>query len=539
MNNTKHNINPKKMTQQRQRSSHQAGWSGRRKLVSVGSTRSSLLVMGVMIASVMLNDSMIGTFYHHSPFQRTADILQTGTYYYQPTAVSANVGARNTCTVLAFQTMLPTYCPRPSLPVGKNRRCFVPPSSFGGFQKMKTKTMKVNPPKSPTARWWVDDGTGIVSSGPQVSSIAKMKVQRYYNTWEWKYNGRTYLINYRVEGGSISGSGGAHGNRNTVGNRNGHSILLIHGFGANLNHFRYNIPSLVHEGYTVYAMDLLGFGGSEKPKDPQSVGFCVELFAQQMIDFMASRHTNDNDLDDDDDVDVDDDVGSPEPQQQQQQRSWILAGNSIGGLCSLQVAARASKETFPFEISSLVLFNSAGGMTGFRYSDVPVPFHPLMGHVQYFVLGPIHGPLLYRVLAQKTTIQPLLQNAGIYKDPTNVDDELLSMLLDPAMDDGAQDVFLSVYSGPAGPTRESLLPHIRIPILALWGEEDGFTPYDDTVRALPSFHGSDDMILDAIPNAGHCLHDECPDIVNMKMISFLKERLGGVSVSNNNNTNVE
>lgn len=44
-------------------------------------------------------------------------------------------------------------------------------------------------------------------------------------------------------------------------------ILLIHGFGASVGHFRKNIPTLVGEGYRVYAIDLLGFGASDKPTD--------------------------------------------------------------------------------------------------------------------------------------------------------------------------------------------------------------------------------------------------------------------------------
>ena len=59
----------------------------------------------------------------------------------------------------------------------------------------------------------------------------------------------------------------------------------------------------------------------------------------------------------------------------------------------------------PFDIASIVLFNSAGGMSGFRYSDVPAVFHPLMAHVQYFVLNKkfFHGSLVYGVLAQRST----------------------------------------------------------------------------------------------------------------------------------------
>lgn len=40
-------------------------------------------------------------------------------------------------------------------------------------------------------------------------------------------------------------------------------LLLVHGFGASVYHWRYNIPAL-SEKYHVYALDLLGFGLSDK-----------------------------------------------------------------------------------------------------------------------------------------------------------------------------------------------------------------------------------------------------------------------------------
>ena len=42
------------------------------------------------------------------------------------------------------------------------------------------------------------------------------------------------------------------------------TILLVHGFGASAYHWRYNIPALVEAGYRVFAVDLLGFGWSDK-----------------------------------------------------------------------------------------------------------------------------------------------------------------------------------------------------------------------------------------------------------------------------------
>ena len=44
----------------------------------------------------------------------------------------------------------------------------------------------------------------------------------------------------------------------------GTPLLLIHGFGASAYHWRYNINELA-KTHRVYAIDLLGFGWSDKP----------------------------------------------------------------------------------------------------------------------------------------------------------------------------------------------------------------------------------------------------------------------------------
>lgn len=164
-------------------------------------------------------------------------------------------------------------------------------------------------------------------------------------------------------------------------------------------------------------------------------------------------------------------------------------------------------------------------MTGWRYKDVPAQFHPLMGHVQYFLLSPyFHGKFVFNTLINRDIIKTVLTQAGIYGNTRNVDDDLFDILLQPAADPGAADVFCRVFTGPSGPTRESLISKVKVPVLALWGSEDGFTPLDDDVRALESLHAGKDWTLDVVDGAGHCLHDERPELVNAKMIDFLTKR---------------
>eukprot|EP01040_Poterioochromonas_malhamensis_P016742 gene16742-19083_t len=49
------------------------------------------------------------------------------------------------------------------------------------------------------------------------------------------------------------------------------SVLFVHGFGGNADQFRKNLPSLASQGYPSYAIDLLGYGYSDKP-NPKPYG---------------------------------------------------------------------------------------------------------------------------------------------------------------------------------------------------------------------------------------------------------------------------
>lgn len=306
---------------------------------------------------------------------------------------------------------------------------------------------------------------GAGSSGP--------KVQRFYDTFAWKQNSRTmrdYNINYRVEGP-----------------QDGPKILLVHGFGANVNHFRFQFPALVAEGYRVYAVDLLGFGASDKPKDEN---YSIDLFVQLLEDFVNAISSGGE--------------------------SWVVAGNSIGGLCSLGLA-----NTLPDTIKGVVLFNSSGGMSAFRYEQVPFFIRPIMWLVQKFILGnPERGGQFFDSFRTRENVESILMTQGVYGNTSNVDDELLEILLGPADDDGAREVFLKVFGGDPGPTPESYLAKINCPVLALWGEADPWT-----VIAMGEAFGkhAKQYRLERLPGAGHCPHDDTPELVHEIMLPWLTE----------------
>lgn len=91
--------------------------------------------------------------------------------------------------------------------------------------------------------------------------------------------------------------------------------------------------------YQVYALDLVGFGASDKPVQQ----YTIELWAELIKDFLAEFA-----------------AGTPA----------AVVGNSIGSLSCLTAAAAASEG----QLAGLVLLNSAGAMNnkvGTRTSFVP------------------------------------------------------------------------------------------------------------------------------------------------------------------------
>jgi pimeloyl-ACP methyl ester carboxylesterase len=75
-------------------------------------------------------------------------------------------------------------------------------------------------------------------------------------------------------------------------------------------------------------------------------------------------------------------------------------------------------------------------------------------------------------------------------------------------------------TAPAGPKPEELLPRVTCPLLVLWGEDDPWTPIDgaDIYR---TWNGKAMIDFFAIPNAGHCPHDDRPEVVNRRVLDWL------------------
>lgn len=263
----------------------------------------------------------------------------------------------------------------------------------------------------------------------------------------------------------------------------GQPLILIHGFGAAIGHWRQNIPVLAAAGYKVFALDLLGFGKSDKPL----LDYSLELWETLLKDFWTAHV----------------------------QEPAVFIGNSIGALLSLMVIA-----DYPELAAGGVLLNAAGGL-----NHRPEELNPLLRLVMTAFTklagSNLVGPFLFNRIRQKPRLRRTLQQ--VYCDRTAVTDELIDLIYQPACDPGAQKVFASILTAAPGPRPEDLLPKVTQPLLILWGEADPWTPivgskiYQD-LAAIPSSQAQ----FISIPQTGHCPHDERPEIVNAHIIKWLE-----------------
>jgi pimeloyl-ACP methyl ester carboxylesterase len=259
----------------------------------------------------------------------------------------------------------------------------------------------------------------------------------------------------------------------------GTPLLLLHGFGASIGHWKKNIPVLAAAGYQVFALDLLGFGGSAKP----ALDYSMELWQDLVMDFWRAHI----------------------------QRPMVVVGNSIGGLLSLMILAN-----HPEQVLGGVLLNPAGSLNH-RPEDMNPLFGQVMGTFSKLASSAWLGPWLFDQIRSKSRIRNSLKQ--IYRNPIAITNELVEMLYQPSCDPGAQPVFAAVLSAPPGPRPGDLLPQITAPVLVLWGEDDPWTP----IQAAAPYAAAEFEII-PIPRTGHCPHDERPEIVNPCILTWLRQQ---------------
>ncbi|KAG8057541.1 hypothetical protein GUJ93_ZPchr0002g24229 [Zizania palustris] len=242
----------------------------------------------------------------------------------------------------------------------------------------------------------------------------------------------------------------------------GPAVLLVHGFGASLQHFRDNISGIADQGCRVWALTLLGFGKSEKP----NINYTELLWSELLRDFI---------------VDV---VREP----------VHLVGNSIGGyICAITAGL------WPSLARSLILLNTAGSVVP-SYSFVPLSKE---GRTSW----------LSRLQARLALLFLRSRAGSILKEyyPTRterVDKPLVDEIIRASYDPGAATVIESIFSFNLSIPLNFLFDSFGGKILFVQGLKDPLTNSNQFLSMLRK-HCSEVHIREL--DAGHAPHDEVPD----------------------------
>ncbi|MDM7936685.1 MAG: alpha/beta fold hydrolase [Cyanobium sp. CZS 48M] len=260
----------------------------------------------------------------------------------------------------------------------------------------------------------------------------------------------------------------------------GPAVLLVHGFGASTDHWRYNIPVLA-ERHEIHAIDLLGFGRSAKP---EGLPYGGGLWRDQLVAYVRER------------------IGRP----------TVLVGNSLGGFAALAAGAALGSEA-----AGVVLINAAG-----PFSDEQAPPKGWGAIARRSIGGALLGsPVLQRLLFENlrrpATIRRTLNQ--VYIDRRNVNDELVEAIRRPSLDPGAFGVFRTVFDIPRGQPLDELFAQLQCPLLLLWGLRD---PWINAAGRRAAFQRhAPDATTEVVLDAGHCPHDEVPEQVNAALLEWL------------------
>jgi pimeloyl-ACP methyl ester carboxylesterase len=254
----------------------------------------------------------------------------------------------------------------------------------------------------------------------------------------------------------------------------GKPMVLLHGFGASTYSWRYIIEALGKD-HEVFAIDLKGFGLSDKPCDDR---YSVKDQSDMVMAFIAHHHLKD----------------------------VTVFGHSFGGgvaLFSCLEGARSGENP----ISRMVLLDSA---------SLPQEF-------PYFI-SMLRTPVLDRIslslVPDRVNVRMLLNEA--FHDGSKITEEMVEVYSGYLDLPGAHHSLIATARQIVPSEMETVIRRYReisVPVLLVWGEEDDVIPLSVGQTLLTVIPGAR---LQTIKNCGHVPQEECPE----ETIRIIKEFLG-------------
>lgn len=254
----------------------------------------------------------------------------------------------------------------------------------------------------------------------------------------------------------------------------GPPILLVHGVHAAAWSYEWhdNVDYLARTN-TVYTIDLLGFGRSDRP----AIRYSARLYISLISDF------------------VDQVIGDP----------CVLVGTTLSGAYAIVLGAR-DPQRFPavalISPTGLVRLNQRSGI--------------LSEAGQLAVYAPVVGTAMFNALVSRRSIRHYLEKT--YADDSIVTDELVEIYYWTSHQRGARHAPAAFISGHLNIDVRQALRRLSQPALLIWGEEGTAAPMEES-RSFRTLKPDLEMAL--LSPAGDLPHDERPDDFNVILSTWL------------------
>jgi pimeloyl-ACP methyl ester carboxylesterase len=238
----------------------------------------------------------------------------------------------------------------------------------------------------------------------------------------------------------------------------GRDVVLVHGNGSSTYSWRHVLEPLAAR-YRVHALDLPGYGFSDKPADGRYDGVWLEEFLVGYLDVAGVRRA-------------------------------VLVGNSMGGEVATETAMRD-----PARVAALVLLG-AGGLPEARADGVPLSHRML--------IWPVIGPVLQR-LPVRSRLGARLREA-VY-DPATITETDVDVYYAAFASAGGGYAFLArLRAEPVD--RSARVATIAAPTLVVTGDTDRLVPPATARRYHELIRGSELLVLE---QTGHLPQEERPE----------------------------
>jgi pimeloyl-ACP methyl ester carboxylesterase len=264
------------------------------------------------------------------------------------------------------------------------------------------------------------------------------------------------------------------------GDHNNPTLLLIHGFTASAYVWKTVAPELASEGFHVVAIDLIGFGYSDKPS-----WFDYKITSQaRMVSRFMDRLG----------------IGRAD-----------VVGSSYGGAVALTLALDYAERVEKLVLVDAVINDEAKN-------------HPIMKLAKIPGVGEVITPFLIDSKAfMKMRMQGTLAPANHHLITR---DRIESIIRPLASKDGHYAVLQSGRNWDANRIEEDahLVNH---PTLVIWGEEDTVIPIENGEKLYNSILNSRFVVL---KDCGHVPQEEKPELFTSLVSGFCHDRKGRIDV---------